>query len=478
MKSQYLLIGISVLLLLHIHCSMRRSRSSISRVSSLPAFYTEQSDTAGALGTVKWRDLFQDPYLVSLIDTALQKNQELNIFLQEIEVSRNEVKEKQGEYLPFVKVLTLTEQEKTAHYTRMGAVEEHLTIKENEPFPDPLGNYVAGFSASWELDIWRKLRNARKAAFMRYLSTAEGKNFLITQLVAEIAISYYELLMLDNLQDLVDKTIEIQTHTLHIMEQQKQAAKVTQLAVNRFAAQLLKTRSYQYEIKQRIVEVENRLNFLVARSGGSLTRSAPQTFLSASLIDTLMPGIPLQLWTNRPDIRRLQYKLLAADLEVQSAKAGFYPSIGITATAGLQSFRPQFLLDPHSFMYALAGDLLFPLINRNALRGTYNIATASQKKILYECEQTFLHAYLEVNTLLKKVRNYTEKFHIKEEEVNTLNQAVNAANNLFYAAKADYAEVLLTQREMLEAKVELLETKMELIKAQIDLYKALGGGWR
>src|SRR5690606_25832420 len=185
-----------------------------------------------------------------------------NITLQEIEISKNEIRSRKGEYLPFVDFGTGAGMEKEGRYTRHGAVDEQLEIKPGTAFPEPLTDYMFGAYASWEIDVWKKLRNAKKSAISNYLASVEGKNFMVTNLISEIADAYYELMALDNLLDIIEKNIELQTNALKVVKHQKEAAKLSQLAVNRFEAQLLNTQNLQYEIKQNIVETENRINFL------------------------------------------------------------------------------------------------------------------------------------------------------------------------------------------------------------------------
>ncbi|HLU85849.1 MAG TPA: TolC family protein, partial [Vicingaceae bacterium] len=300
-------------------------------------------------------------------------------------------------------------------------------------------------------------------------------NFMLTNLIAEISESYYELMALDNLLDIVNQNIEIQKDALNVVRQQKKAAKVTQLAVNRFEAQLLNTTNLQFDIKQRIIEAENRINFLTARYPSPIKRAS--TSFTDITLDSLNVGVPSQLLLNRPDIRQAEYKLAAAKLDVKVARANFYPSIGITANAGFQSFNPAFLLNPESIMYNFAGDLLAPLVNRNAIKAAYKSANSFQIQAVYEYEQSILNAYIDVVNQLNKLENYSQSFNTKKEEVVILKQSINIANSLFYAARADYAEVLFTQREALEAKIDLVEIKMQQMSAKVNLYRALGGGW-
>jgi len=208
----------------------------------------------------KWVEFFPDHDLQELIRVAITQNQELSIRLQELVIAKSEVMSRQGEYIPRLGVGADAGIEKVGRYTRFGVVDERSGV------PKYLQNYELGFMASWEVDIWKKLRNAAKAANMRYLASVEGRNFLITQLVAEVARSYYELMALDNQLGVLQHNIEIQTNALELMKLEKQAARVTQLAVQRFEAEVLKNQSRQFTLEQKRVEAENRVNFLLARS--------------------------------------------------------------------------------------------------------------------------------------------------------------------------------------------------------------------
>ena len=442
--------------------------------TSTPASYLDSQDTTN-VASVKWQDYFSDPYLTALIDTALMNNQELNITLQEINIARNEVQEKKGEYLPFVDVRAGAGVDKVSQYTRDGSVEENLEIDERE-FPEPLGDFMIGAYATWEVDIWHKLRNAKKAAYTRYLSTVDGRNFMVTNLIAEIANSYYELLALDNQLEIVQQNIEIQNNALKIVKLQKESARVTELAVRRFEAQVLSTRSLQYSIRQLIIETENRINFLLGRFPQPIERN-PNAFISL-VPDSIQSGIPSQLLANRPDIRQAELELEAAKIDIQVAKARFYPSLGISAGLGLNAFDATYLVKaPESLLYSLAGDIAGPLINRNAIKATYNSANAKQIQAVFNYERTILNAYIEVANQLSNISNLENSFDLKEQQVQALTESINISNDLFRSARADYMEVLLTQRDALESRFELVETKMQQMHAMVNIYRALGGGW-
>lgn len=442
---------------------------------SVPVSYTNSQDTTN-MAKVKWNQFFTDPYLNALIDTALKNNQELNITLQEIQIARNEVRARKGEYLPFIGIRGGAGIDKVGRYTQIGASEANIDIAPEKETPEPLQDYMVGAFASWEVDIWHKLRNAKKAAASRYLSSVEGRNFTVTNLVAEIATSYYELLALDNQLEIVKQNIDIQTNALEIVRLQKEATRVTELAVRRFEAQVLNTKSIQYNIGQRIVETENRINFLVGRYPQPIQRNS-ENFTNL-VPATLYAGIPAQLLENRPDIRQAELELAAAKVDVKVAKANFYPSVGIRAGIGLQAFDPSYLLKtPQSMLFSLAGDLAAPLLNRNAIKAMYYSANARQLKTVYSYERTLLNAYMEVANQLSNSNNLAARYDLKAQEVEALTQSITISNNLFRSARADYMEVLLTQRDALESRFDLIETKMQQMNAMVNIYRALGGGW-
>ncbi len=443
---------------------------------SVPDSYADTLIANNVLSSTNWRAYFSDNYLIALIDTALANNQELNIMLQEIEISSNEIRARKGEYLPFINLGAGAAVDKVGQYTRFGAVEDQLEIQPGKKFPEPFSDVMLGAYASWEVDIWKKLRNSKKSALNRYLATIEGKNFMVTNLIAEIADAYYELLALDNLLDIINQNIDIQSNALRVVRQQKDAARVSQLAVNRFEAQLLNTQNLQYEVKQKVVETENRINFLTARFPSKIERNS--SGFTDIKIDAIQAGLPSELLINRPDIRQAEFELAAAKLDVQVARANFYPSLGISSAIGFQAFNPKFIFSPESLFYNLAGDLMAPLINRNAIKAAYFSANAQQIQAIYHYEQTILNAYVDVLNQLSKLDNYSKSQETKYKEVELLKQSIGIANNLFNSARADYAEVLLTQREALEAKIDLIEIKSKQLNAKVNIYRALGGGWQ
>jgi outer membrane protein, multidrug efflux system len=407
----------------------------------------------------------------------LKNNQELMITMQEIEIARNDIRSRKGAILPNVRLGAGGGIEKVGRYTSQGAGDASTEIVPGKEVPDWLPDYSFGIQAEWEVDVWKKLRNAKKAAVTRYLSTVEGKNFVLTNLVAEIANSYYELVALDNQLAIVQQNIELQKNALEIIKIQKEAARATELAVQKFKAEVLHSQSLEFDILQQIKEAENKINLLLARYPQEIPRDKSSFFdLLPMFVNS---GVPSQLLSNRPDVKQAELELAATKLDIKVARAEFYPSFNISGAIGFQAFNPSYLVKfPESLLASLVGDLAGPLINRNAIKAEYYNANARQVQAVYNYERTILNAYLEVSNQLSKIDNLEKSYDLKSKQVDALSLSINIANDLFKSARADYLEVLMTQRDALESKLELIETKKEQLNAVVNIYRDLGGGWK
>jgi outer membrane protein TolC len=368
------------------------------------------------------------------------------------------------------------DREKVGHYTRNGSVESQLTIA-GEEFPEPLNNFLGDIRVSWELDLWKKLRNERKAARNEFLASQEGQHLLTTSLVAEVARLYYELLALDAQIVLIQQNVDIQENALKIVKLQKLAGETTELAVKRFEAELAKNKGYIFQLRQKITVTEREMNFLLGRASGEIRRN--DNSFEGILSKSTAVGTPADMIANRPDVKKAEFELEAAKLDVKAARAAFLPIVGLGGSLGLNAFDTKYLLHTaESMTYAMAGDLVAPLVNRKAIKAQFHTASAKQIQALVEYEMTLIKAYIEVSNQISAENNLLQSYKFQEEQVEAMVNAVAISGILFQNARADYMEVLLTQRESLEAKTELVETQLALVHAKVGLYKSLGGGWR
>lgn len=470
-------IGLACLVLMYASCIPKLAQKTAN--TETPENYDKlNSPDSNNIAQLKWKAYFTDSNLIALIDTALKNNQELNITMQEINISKNEVRTRKGEYLPFVNLKAGGGIDKAARYTREGALEENVEIKPGKEFPEPFSDFFLGAFASWEIDIWKKLRNAKKSAAYRYLASVEGKNFMVTNIVSEIANSYYELMALDNQLDIVKRNIKIQQDALRMIILQKEVGEITELAVQKFKAEVYKNQGRQFFIQQMIKVTENKINFLAGRFPEQAISRSSQNF-NELVPNEVYSGIPSQLLQNRPDIKQAEMEMLAAKLDIKVAKAKFYPELNITAGVGFQSFNLKyFITSPQSILYNIAADLIQPLVNRNAIKSEYLSANSRQVQAAYNYERSILKAFIEVENQLSNISNLEKSYGFQIKQVDALNQSIGISINLFKSARAEYMEVLMTQRDALESNIELIETKKLQMMAGVKVYQALGGGWK
>ena len=472
---KYYSIYIVVLLLIISGCKTLNTHLSIPK-KEIPVSFQNQKDSAN-IANINWRKYFADTLLFKLIDTALTNNIDLQIALQRIEIARSGIKFANGQLLPTVGINGSIGVDKYGKYTPDYAGNSTTEYAPGKIVPNPLQDYYLGLQSTWEIDIWGKLRNQRKSAIAQYLSSIEGENFIISNLVADVAIGYYELLALDNELGIIIETKQRQQDALDVVKMQKEAGKITELVVQQFTGTLLNSKALEKETLQQITEMENRVNFLLGRFPQTIQRTKEVLFNEIS--QQFPAGIPSQLLRNRPDIREAEFQVQVSKFDLKSAKAAFYPNLNITAGYGFQSFNPQFLfMTPTSLAYSALGNLIAPLINRNALKAQFNTAKANQLTALYNYQKTILNGYVEVVNELSNIQNLQDINSFKKEQSDVFTKAVESSKEFYKSGRATYLEVLLAQQNLLQTQLEFINTTKRQRIATVNIYKALGGGWK
>lgn len=443
--------------------------------ASLPETYISSTDTSN-MAKVAWKPFFSDPKLIALIDTAIHNNLDVLMTAQEIEIAKSKVRLASGKLLPSVNAGFGAGIEKVGRYTSQGAGDASADITPGEGVPENLTNLQFGFQAGWEADVWGKLKNAKKSAYTNYLSSIEGKKWVTTNLIAEVANSYYELVGLHAQLNIINESIVLQNKQLEVVKTQKEASVVTELAVKQFEALVYNAENLKFNLLQNITETENKINLLLGRYPQKI--EVTEGFTQA-LPAALAIGIPSQLLKNRPDIQQAELALTASKLDVKVAEAEFYPTVNLGASLGLNAFKAKYLFrSPESIMYSLLTDVAGPLINKSAIQAEFATANALQIEAAYQYQKTILNGFVEVANQVANVQNLQSSYQIKSKEAAALASSVDVSVELFKYAKANYLEVLTAQRDALSSKLELVEIKKQQYNAITNLYKSLGGGWQ
>lgn len=443
-----------------------------------PRTFLERMDSA-SIGGMKVSEFFTDPNLVALIDTALQRNQDIAMAFQRIEMARADLWEREAALLPTVGGEAVGGTRRYGEFTQEGVGNYDANFSDNvrpdQRMSNPLPEYFLGVRSSWEVDIWGKLRTHRRAAVLRFMASEKARQLVVTNVVAEVATLYYELLTLDSELEIIERNRILQKAALETIVIQKEAGRANELAVRQFTAQLLHTQTLAIRIEQQIMEDENRMNLLLGRYTQPITRGA--SILEQKLPEEIGVGVPTLMLRRRPDVQQAELQLRAYEADLQSARLAFLPSLTISPFLALNSFSSAALLNPGSIAFALLGGMTVPLINRKPLKAGQRRTQAQATEALFNYNKTVLAAYQETALNLRTLDNMQKIAVLKELETTALQQGVSISNDLFLAGLATYLEVITAQRSVLEAELEQTTIQQRRFQTLVSLYRSLGGGW-
>ncbi len=424
-----------------------------------------------SIGDLEWKNFFTEKDITQLIDSAITRNNNLQIATKNIEIAQFRFTQSKWGNVPQANLFVNASTSNPSDNSFTG---KNLSQALGQNHID---DYSAGISLSWEADIWGKIRNQKKGAFAEYLQSEEVKKALQTTIVANVSSGYYNLLMLDAQLQIARQNLKLNDSTTKIIKLKYDAGQVTSLAIQQSEAQKLNAAQLIPLLEQNIAIQENALSVLTGSFPNSKQRSIRLS--SIEVKNNASIGIPSSLVSRRPDVRSAELALKVANANVGITKADLYPSLKITAQGGLNSFETSNWFNiPASLFGTIAGGLTQPLLNNKKVRTQYNIAVAEREKAVLSFRQAVLVAVSEVSNALVKVEKLALQEAFLQERVKTLQQATKNSNLLFKNGMAEYLEVLSAQANILQSELELANMKREQLIANIELYRSLGGGWK
>lgn len=405
------------------------------------------------LASLSWRELFTDPQLQTLIETGLEQNTDLRIARLRVEEAEAVLRNARLSYLPSVSL------------TPEGGVSRHdgITAK----------TYNLGASASWEIDIFGKVTNAKRGARAALKGSRAYEQAVQTQLVATVVNSYYTLLMLDRQLTIQNRTLATWEQSVKVLEALKRAGKSNDAAVLQARANRMALESSVLALRQSIHETENALSTLLALPAGAIERG---TLDGQQFPEELSVGVPLQLLANRPDVRQAEYSLAQAFYATNAARAAFYPNLTLSGALGWTNNGGGVVLNPGKWLLGAIGSLTQPLFNRGTNRANLKIAKVQQEEATLLFRQSLLDAGKEVNDALTVWQTARQRVAINGSQVATLRKAVRKTELLMRHSPTTYLEVLTAQQSLLVAELAEAQDRFDEIQGVIDLYHALGGG--
>jgi efflux transporter, outer membrane factor (OMF) lipoprotein, NodT family len=450
------------------------SRSSIAPAPELPDHYRNTagvpSDTVGIASRTP-ADYFEDGTLLALIDTAVARNNDLQVAVKNIDIAQQLLKQARLAILPSLDIGVSGSVTRPSNNSLNGlSLNQFLGNKYIE-------DYTAAVSFAWELDIWGKIRSQKAAALASYLQTEEARKAVQTQLVANVAHAYYNLLMLREQLAIAQRSLALNDTTVKLVKLQYDVGEASLLALEQVEAQRLSAAALVPLYEQEINIQENALSVLLGKMPEAV--HTQRTLSQIKISTTVSAGVPAALLSRRPDVRAAELSVRIADAQTRQARASMYPSLVITAQGGVNSFMSSNWFNiPASLFGAVAGGLTQPLLQGRRLRTAYEVARIEQDKAVIQFRQSVLAAAAEVADALIKIDKLNAQATINAEKVARLRNAVNNANSLYQNGVANYLEVIAAQNSMLQSELELANIRRQQLSGLTDLYRAVGGGWQ
>jgi outer membrane protein, multidrug efflux system len=418
-----------------------------------------------SLANLSWWELFQDEDLRELVGAALDANKDLRIAVARVDQARARVRLARSDQLPHL--------DGRAQYTRQRNSEETL-------FPPPPGeavtdDYVLSGDASFELDVWGRLRSASEAARAELLASEATRQTVVLTLVADVAAAYLELRERDLELEITRRTASARRQSLGLIRERFDAGLTSALDVRQAETDLGNTEAQIPELERQVAETENRLSILLGRNPGEISRGKP---LSEQTFPPEVPaGLPSALLERRPDVRQAEQNLVAANARIGVAKAAFFPSIDLTGAYGVESIALSDLFTGPARAWQFGPRVTVPLFSGGRNLANLEIAEAEQQEALARYEQAVQQAFREVEDALVALTKSREALAAQREALRSSRETLNVAESRYASGLTTYLNVLDTQRTLLSTEIAESRTLFARLVAVVQLYRTLGGGW-
>jgi multidrug efflux system outer membrane protein len=410
------------------------------------------ADTLASVVNVKWFDLFNDEVLKRLIYKGLENNYDMKIAMVRIERSRAELGYTKADLLP--------------------AIGYSGTVNSNEKTFMPSN---AAATLSWELDFWGKVRHENRAVQDELLASEEGRKVILSNLVSDIAVAYFQLRDFDNQLIVTQKTLETRQKAFDIINQRFLAGYVSEVDKVQVEQQVAIAEATIPAIKRQITNQENTISILLGQAPSSIERG--KTNYELQVANTIPVSIPSILLKNRPDVKQAEMYYMASNERIGVAQAMRFPSFNIAALAGFANSDVSALFNSTSYIQNASAAVVGPLFNfgKNKRRVDIYRQIAEESKLSYQ--KTCIVAVAEVEQALQNVRTYKEEWTARNKQVMAARKNLELSDARYYNGYVSYLEVLDVQRSLFEAELSLSQLTQSQLSSMIQLYRALGGGW-
>ncbi|MFI3297573.1 MAG: TolC family protein [bacterium] len=414
--------------------------------------YIEATDDTTNIANISWREFFTDSHLQALISKGLENNSDLSVAQINVEQAEIALTKARLAYIPSVNASVSG-----------GASSFNGSNSQT---------YEAALTASWEIDLFGKLRNAKRQSKAALEQSRAYRQAVQTQLIATIANSYYSLLMLDEQLKISEQTQVNWDENIRVMQAMKRAGRVNEAAVLQSQASSAALQSQIITLREQIAELENTLSTLLSMPTEHIERGV---ITDIQIPDNLSFGVPMQLLTNRPDVRMAESYLEQMFYATSEARGSLYPSITLSGTIGYTNSYGV-TVNPAQMLYNAAAQVLQPIFNQGTLRAQLKISKLQQQQALIQFNQTVIEAGAEVNNALSSWQAAQARLYYTSEQVELLQRAVTNTELLMKHGSSTYLEVLTAQLTLLTAELSYASDIYNQAQGVVNLYRALGGG--
>ncbi len=412
-------------------------------------------EDTSSFGNMPWEELFTDPYLKDLIDSALVHNTDLQTAILRVEQAQASLYAAKWAYSP------------SLNLSPQGSL---TSIDANKP----TYSYNLGGNVSWDIDLFGNLLNAKRGAQATLLQQQAYQQAVRSQIIGTVATSYYALLMMDEQVRISDESVIIWREQVRTLEAQMNVGLVNENAVTQARANLYGLEASNAQLKQQQKETENSLCSLLGRVSGTIARS---TLAEQSLPETVSVGVPLQLLSNRPDVYQAEMTLASAYYSTNQARSAFYPQLTLSGSAGWTNSLGQAVSNPAGVLINAVAQLAQPVFNRGQLRANLKVSKAEEEIAKLNYRQTILNAGQEVNDALFAIETSGIMLEKHEAQCVDLERTVKTADLLYRKSQSgSYLELLTAQQSLLNAQLSVVSDKYNQLAYTVTLYRALGGG--
>lgn len=416
-------------------------------------------DDKGALagsndfGNLPWRSVFTDPQLQTLIEKALENNPDLLNAALNIDIAEQQLRASKLAFLPSVV------------FAPNGSISHFGTHTSSTQA------YTLPVTASWDVDLFGKLRSQKKAAQMALIQSRDYKVAVQTNLICNVANLYYTLLMLDRQKQIVDDMSGLTKNTWDMMKLQMEFGRARSTSVQSAEAAYYSVQTQGADIKRQIRETENTLSLLLGEPAHSIARGSLE---NQSLPTNFSGGIGVQLLSNRADVHANEMALAQCFYNIQEARSRFYPALNISPTGAWTNSNG--LVNPGKLLLSVVGSLTQPIFMRGQLKAGLRVAEDRYKQAYNTWQNSILKAGAEVSNALVAYNSADEKNKLKQQQIDVLKQNVDHTQMLYAQSSSSYLEVITAQQSLLNAEISQVQEQFTKLQAIVNLYNALGGG--